>query len=48
MSRLKPADSTPSEKPADTEIPFFTLQSEDEPELVTLDRLRELQEEDPD
>jgi hypothetical protein len=45
MSRLKPADSTPSEKPVDTEIPCFTLKSEDEPELVTLDRLRDLQEE---
>jgi hypothetical protein len=48
MSRLKPADATPSEKPVDTEIPCFTVQSEDEPELVTLDRLRDLQEEDPD
>jgi hypothetical protein len=48
MSRLKPADSTPSEKPVDTEIPCFTLKSEDEPESVNLDRLRDLQEEDPD
>jgi RNase H-like domain found in reverse transcriptase/Reverse transcriptase (RNA-dependent DNA polymerase) len=44
MSRLKPADATPSEKPVDTEITCFTVQSEDEPELVTLDRLRDLQE----
>jgi hypothetical protein len=48
MSRLKPADSTPSEKPVNTEIPCFTVEAEGEPELVNLDRLRDLQEEDPD
>jgi hypothetical protein len=32
----------------DTDIPCCTVQSDDEPELVTLARLRDLQEEDPE